>query len=281
MKFIRILMICLGMFLCFNYQVFAIDCSELDTNEKIKVFVKNSKESNPLMRKKLSAKMKISKVEGKACRSKPSKNWIKKVSTVHSLRMDKNSRTFFIKGKDAPICLVKKDKAEFKCSECTSDNNDQCRSHKSSKSTAIRDTNIDTADLEVLDDDFHTNVCKNFQKKYMKITATKIGGDSPYEKVISFYEQKRGVLLKVNLFYQGTLAKVYRLSPKKYVKIDGEWLSTSTRVRTVCGSEKKYSYETKVEVQKKANKKHDLYTDPSKDPYLKNTSFNVLFSIAN
>lgn len=271
----------LGLFLCFNNPVLAIDCSELDTNEKIKVFVKKSKESNPLMRKKLSAKMEISKVEGKACRSKPSKSWIKKVSTVHSLRMDKNSRTYFIKGKDAPICLVKKDKAEFKCSECTSDNNDQCRSHKSSKSTAIRDTNIDTADLEVLDDDFHTNVCENFQKKYMKITATKIGGDSPYEKVISFYEQKRGVLVKVNLFYQGALAKVYRLSPKKYVKIGDEWLSTSTRVRTVCGSEKKYSYETTVEVKKKANKKHDLYTDPSIDPYLKNTSFNILFSTAN
>jgi len=260
--------------------LFAIDCGTLNSNEKIKIFVKQSKESNPLMRKTLSAKLDISKQEGKACTGKPDDSWINKNSIVHSLRMDDSWLTYFIKGQDAPLCLIKKGKAEFKCAECGPMTNDQCRSLSTSKSTAIRDTNIDTADLEVLDDDHHTNICENFQKKYMKITATKIDGDSPYETVVSFYEQERGILLKVNLYYQGNLTKVYRFYPKEYVNMDGEWLSTSTQVRTVCGSEKKFSYETIVNVQKNGNA-YDLYKEPKSDPYLQNANFNILFSTAN
>ena len=66
----------------------AVDCLELDTNEKIKAFVKKSQDSNPLKRENVSTRFDLkTKEQGK-----------KKTELIQSLRMGDRKRSFFVKG---------------------------------------------------------------------------------------------------------------------------------------------------------------------------------------
>jgi len=199
---------------------------------------------------------------------------------VHSLRMKDKRRIVFTKGQNAPICLVSSGKREFKCNECTVLTNSQCRSFKSSeKTTTIRGTNIDTEDFTLAQGNNHDSKCLELPKspKYFKIISTKKGGDSPYDKIESFYDKKKEIPIMMKLYAKGVLRKVYRFFPKYYIQLKGQWLSTVTRVRTTQGSEKKFTFETMVLVQKDKNKKYRLYLDPMKDPALKKTDPGMLF----
>ncbi len=249
----------------------AISCKELDSDPKIKAFIKKTRESNPLNRENVSSRMDMTtKEKGK-----------KKTERLHNLRMKDKKRTVFLKGKNAPMCIVTLGKRDFKCNECTLLSNSQCRSYKSSeKSTTIRGTNIDTNDFDLLESkDFHA-VCEEIPKKpgYLKIISKKTSGDSAYDQIISFYDKKREVPIINNYFAQKVLRKVYRFFPKYYIKLKDEWVATVTRVRTTKGSEKKYTFETLVKVLKNKKKKHQIYLEPMGDPALKKANIRLIFN---
>lgn len=249
----------------------AINCKELDTDPKIKAFIKKTRESNPLNRENVSSRMDMTtKEKGK-----------KKTEQLHNLRMKDKKRTVFLKGKNAPMCMVTLGKRDFKCNECTLLSNSQCRSYKSSeKSTTIRGTNIDTADFDLLESrDFHS-VCEEIPRKpgYLKIISKKVSGDSGYDKIISFYDKKREVPVINNYFARKVLRKVYRFFPKYYIQLKNEWVATVTRVRTTRGSEKKYTFETLIKVLKNKNKQYQIYLEPAKDPALKQANMRLIFN---
>ena len=117
--------------------------------------------------------------------------------------------------------------------------------------------------------------------KFFKI-ETLIKNDSAeneqrYDKVLSYYDKKKGVPIMMNFFAEKVLRKVYRFFPKYYVKVDGQWFSTVMRVRTTLGKEKKFIFETLTHVDKK-NGKLKLYLDLSDDPESKNVPPESLFS---
>lgn len=271
MRRFTILVAVVTLSLLFVDSAFAITCKELNTTQKIREFTKRSKDSNPLFRKRISSRLEMKTND----RSK------KKKSLIHNLRMDERKRTYFIKGKDAPLCMISIDKKDFKCNECTLLTNSQCRSYKQDEdSTTIKGTNIDTKDVERVESEEYESVCQNIKKRknYIKIVSKRVKGDSPYEKIESFYLKDKEVNILMNMFSGKVLRKVYKYSPKYFIKFDAGWMSTVTRVRTVKGKWKKYSFETLVIVKKNKKKKFMLYTNPTTDPNLKNTDLDLLFN---
>jgi hypothetical protein len=254
-----------------SQSAWAISCKELDTDPKIKAFIKKTRESNPLNRENVSSHMDMTTKEKGS----------KKKEQLHNLRMKDRKRTVFLKGKNAPMCMVTLGKRDFKCNECTLLSNSQCRSYKSSeKSTTIRGTNIDTNDFDLLESKAFYSVCEEIPKKpgYLKIISKKTTGDADYDQIISFYDKKREVPVINNYFAQKVLRKVYRFFPKYYIKLKGEWVATVTRVRTTKGSEKKFTFETLVKVLKNKKKKYQIYLEPTNDPGLKSANMRLIFN---
>lgn len=177
------------------------------------------------------------------------------------------------------MCMVtqKKD-TEFKCNECTLFTNAQCRSYKdTSESTTIKGTNIDTADLDLPESPDFNNTCVPVKPGFFKIVSTKQKGDAKYDMIDTFYEGKRELMVVANFMAEGALRKVYRYFPKYYVQVDNDWMSMVSRVRTVAGNEKKFSFETMVIIEK-SGKSFKLFLDPKKDPGLKRMNFNLIYN---
>ena len=256
----------------FGGAAWAVDCKELDTNEKIKAFVKKSQDSNPLKRENVSTRFDLTtKEQGK-----------KKKELIHSLRMGKRKRNFFVKGKNAPQCFITLGERDYRCAKCRALTNSECRSFKSSEnSQAIRGTNIDLGDFDLITDDDHESVCSDVKnnKKFIKLTTKRISGDSPYEKIVSYYVKDKEVPITMNYFAEGVLRKVYRFFPKYYIQVKGEWIAAVTRVRTTAGKEKKYTFETLVKIKKDKKKKYRIYLDPPADPSLKKANFETIFNV--
>lgn len=251
---------------------FAITCQDLDTNDKIRKFSKKAKESNPLFRKYISTRLEMKTNDKKT----------KKKSLIHNLRFDKRKRTYFLKGKDAPLCMISIDEKDFKCNECTLLTNSQCRSYKQDEdSTTIKGTNIDTEDVELAESKDFESKCYNVPKKknYIKIVSKKVSGDSQYDEVESYYDKKKEINILMNLKSKGTVRKIYKYSPKNFVKIGQEWMSTVSRVRTVNGKWKRFSFETRVKVSNEKNGKLMMHLEPAKDPKLKKMDQNLIFSV--
>lgn len=251
-------------------SAWAITCKDLNTSDKIRAFAKKAKEANPLFRKYISTRLEM----------KTNNKKKKKTSLIHNLRFDKQKRTYFIKGKDAPMCMITLDEKDFKCNECTSLTNSQCRSYKSDEdSTTIKGTNIDTKDVELVESKDFESKCYNHKKKFVRIVSKKVSGDSEYEKIESFYEKDREVQILMKMSSKGTVRKMYKYSPKSIKKFGNDWMATVTKVRTVQGKWKRYSFETKVTVKKNKKKKMMLYLDPVKDPKMKKMDKSIIFSV--
>ena len=236
----------------------ATSCKELNTDQKIRAFVKKTYEAHPLLRENTSSTLSI----------KTNEKNTKKKQTVHSVRLKENKRSFFIKGENAPKCSVKKGDRDFICSECTYTSNTLCRSYKGDESsTKIKGTNIDTNDFKLLESTDYTNSCHKTKKKgYIKIISKKVAGNSVYDKIISYYDVTKNVSVKTDYFSEGVLRKVYQFFPKYYMQIKGEWVSTVSRIRTVNGNLKNFSFETLINVNKDKKGKHLLYLTPKEDP---------------
>jgi len=256
--------------------IFAIECSDLNTQKKIINFIYDSKELLPIHRRKVSVQMNISPCEKEECQKKNIKARRKKASLLHIVRNDLQTRNFFIKGQNHPSCLVSKGLRKFRCISCSMTLSDQCRSFAASSS--IEGTNLDSEDLQSLGSEDYTYACKDLpkQKGYFKIVSQKVKGDSPYGSVQQYFEKERRLLVKIKYYEDKVLRKVYSISPKKYKNFDGSWMATKIRVRTVQGKESRYLFETMLQVRKK-KKKELVYFDLEKDPLLKNTSLEHLF----
>lgn len=238
--------------------LFASSCKDLDTDAKIRAFVKETYKSNPLLRENVSASLEI-KTNDKGTKEK---------TGVHVLRKGDNKRSFMVSGKHAPKCSISKGERSFLCSECTHNSNALCRAYKGDESsTTVPGTNIDTNDFAMLESDAFQSSCSPVKKKpnFVKITSKKVKGDSPYNKIIAYYDMSKKIAVTTNYFADNVLRKVYRFFPKYYKQIKGEWISTVSRVRTVAGKEKKFSFETLIFVQKKGKNAYELYTDPKED----------------
>ena len=258
---------------------FAIGCAELSSDAKIKAFIRKSNNSNPMFRDNTSVMLDLSPCEGADCQNKRKRARLKE--TVYSVKMKERNRVFFVRGPNAMQCMVERGKRQFWCSRCGWSSNEQCRSYKVSEaSTVVRGTNIDRSDMEQILDNNHKSKCFNLKKqpKFLKIVTEKTGGDSPYDKIISFYQKKKKYVVTVNLFSKKILRKVYRFFPKYHVKIDGNWIATVVRVRTTQGKEKSYLFETLVSVNRDQDGKYMLYTELKKDPRLSSANVNFLFN---
>lgn len=270
----------LGVFfllMTYSGMAWATNCEVLNTQEKMRNFVAKLREGNPMYRNNFSAQLKISPCEKANCSKKNRVKRKEKESLVHSLRMGEEKRSFFMKGNDHPICVVEKGIRKFKCSECGANFNDQCRSFNTA--SAIEGTNLDTIDMELLVDPNFELECELASKKnqYYEIEATKKSGDSPYDKIDVYFESEREILLQIRFYSQKILRKVYRMSPKHFTQVGDDWVATDIKVRTVQGSEKKYTFETRITMLKKGGE-FVASPDPANDPYLDGTSMDVLFS---
>jgi len=258
-------------------QILAIDCSDLTSDSKIVALTNKAKEAYPLERSTISGQFVVSPCEKKGCLKKNRKERKKNAMLMHSVRSKGVDRTYFITGENAPVCVVRKENRKYKCSECGANFNDQCRSFNSESS--IEGTNLDTIDMKILGSSDYKNSCRPHpkSKKHFIITSKKIGGDSLYNKVISYYEKKRGLLIRVNYYADKTLRKVYLFSEKGYIPFGDDWLASYIKVRSTQGSLKKYSFETKITISKQ-KKKLMVFPAPEQDPYLEQTPVEVLFS---
>tara|TARA_B110000116_G_scaffold267465_1_gene279832 strand:+ start:2166 stop:3014 length:849 start_codon:yes stop_codon:yes gene_type:complete len=264
-------------FLVTPLTVFGVDCSQLTTQEEIHTLVVAAKEAYPLERSKISGQLIVSPCEKSECSKKNIELRKKKLITLHSLRVGDDKRTYFIQGENAPMCVVTRGIRKFKCSDCSAISNDECRSFNSKSS--IEGTNLDSVDMQILNSADYVNTCEPYKKskKFFKIIATKQSGNSLYDKIVTFYEQKRGVFIKINYYAENVLRKVYRFTSKKYVAFDGRSLATEIKVRSTQGSEKKYSFETKLTIGK-TNNKLNAYANPDQDPFIENMPLDVLFA---
>lgn len=256
----------------FGTSAWAVTCKELDTNEKIKAFVKKSQDSNPLRRENVSTRFDL----------KTDEQGKKKKQLIQSLRLGERKRTFFVKGKNAPQCFITLGERDYRCTKCRALTNSECRSYKSSDdSQVIRGTNIDLGDFDLITDDHHESVCNDVKNNdsVIKLTTKRVSGDSPYEKIISYYIKDKEVPITMNYYAEGVLRKVYRFYPKKYIQVKGEWVATVTRVRTTVGTWKKYTFQTDVIIKKNKKKKHMIYLDPASDPALKKANLDTIFSV--
>ena len=263
-----------------NDIVFAVSCKELDSPEKIKSFMNESHLSSPFLQKNVSVTVILDACEGKVCKSKSKREAQKE--TLHILRLDKKRRIFAEKGPNAPTCVIQRGARRFVCSSCGSVSNENCRSFPSDESTIFPGTNIDSSDFEFVSGDVKEMKCSKLKNpKYFKIETliNNNSGDTEksYDRVLSFFDKEKGVPIMANFFAEKVLRKVYRFFPKYYVKVEGKWFSSVMRVRTTRGNEKKFIFETLINVDKNKGKLK-LYLDLNDDPVLKNVPPESLFS---
>ena len=266
--------------LLFKNSVFAVSCKELDSPEKIKSFMNESHLSSPFLRKNVSVTVILDACEGKVCKSKSKREAQKE--TLRIQRLDNKRRIFAEKGPNAPRCVIQRGARRFVCSSCGAVSNENCRSFPSDESTIFPGTNIDSADFEFASGDVKEMKCSKLKNpKYFKIETlmNTNSGDSEksYDRVLSFFDKEKGVPIMANFFAEKVLRKVYRFFPKYYVKVGGKWFSSVMRVRTTRGSEKKFIFETLINVDKNKGKLK-LYLDLTDDPVLKNVPPESLFS---
>ena len=263
-----------------NDIVFAVSCKELDSPEKIKSFMNESHLSSPFLQKNVSVTVILDACEGKVCKSKSKREAQKE--TLHILRLDNKRRIFAQKGPNAPTCVIQRGARRFVCSSCGAVSNENCRSFPSDENTIFPGTNIDTADFGFVSGDVKEMKCSKLKNpKYFKIETliNNNSGDTEksYDRVLSFFDKEKGVPIMANFFAEKVLRKVYRFFPKYYVKVEGKWFSSVMRVRTTRGNEKKFIFETLVNVDKNKGKLK-LYLDLTDDPVLKNVPPESLFS---
>ncbi len=268
-------------FLLGSISALAITCADLDSDARIKAFINDSNASIPLLRDNSSAILEMSPCEGKLCRREMRNERARIKEKIYSVKTGARRRMFFVKGPNAPQCLIDRGERQFWCSRCSWTTNEQCRSYKvSQNSTVIRGTNIDREDLQRILDKNHRSTCSELPKqpKYLKIVTRKAGGDSPYDRIVSFYNRRDNYAVTINFFSGKTLRKVYRFFPKYHVKIDGQWVATVVRVRTTQGKESAYLFETLLNVARDSNNRYMLYVDLKKDPRLKSGKYGFLFN---
>lgn len=255
-------------------QVNAIGCGELNSPKKIAHFLSASHKSNPLLRKNVSVTLELNPCEGKVCKNR--KLRARGKETIHFQRMGENRRIFFAKGRKAPRCVILRGNRQYLCSQCRRVSNENCRSFPSGESTLLPSTNIDLADFSQLTEGVKSSRCRKVKNKpdFFKIDVQRKG--QGYNRIVSYYDRKKKVPITVNFFSKKVLRKVYRFFPKYYVRVAGQWFSTVLRVRTTQGKEKSYVFETMLHVLKE-NGRLRLYTDPFKDPHLKNVTSDSLF----
>jgi len=263
-----------------NDIVFAVSCKELDSPEKIKSFMNESHLSSPFLQKNVSVTIILDACERKVCKSKSKREAQKE--TLHILRMDNKRRIFAEKGPNAPTCVIQRGARRFVCSSCGAVSNENCRSFPSDESTIFPGTNIDSADFGFVSEDVKEMKCSKLKNpKYFKIETliNNNSGDTEksYDRVLSFFDKEKGVPIMANFFAEKVLRKVYRFFPKYYVKVEGKWFSSVMRVRTTRGNEKKFIFETLINVDKNKGKLK-LYLDLNDDPVLKNVPPESLFS---
>jgi len=267
-------------FVMLNDIVLAVSCKELDSPEKIKSFMNESHLSSPFLQKNVSVTVILDACEGKVCKSKSKREAQKE--TLHILRLDNKRRIFAEKGPNAPTCVIQRGARRFVCSSCGAVSNENCRSFPSDESTIFPGTNIDSADFGFVSGDVKEMKCSKLKNpKYFKIETLikNNSGDTEksYDRVLSFFDKEKGVPIMANFFAEKVLRKVYRFFPKYYVKVEGKWFSSVMRVRTTRGNEKKFIFETLINVDKNKGKLK-LYLDLNDDPVLKNVPPESLFS---
>ena len=268
------------MLLSIENNVNAIDCKKLKTTKQINNFLSKSSMSSPLLQKNVSLTMILDVCEGKGCKSK--KKRVAEKEILRILKYENKRRIFAEKGPNAPRCVIKRGGRRFICSSCGLVSNENCRSFPSDESTIFPGTNIDSTDFTLTSEYGKESKCSKLKNpNFFKIeTIIKDGlaqTEGNYDKVIGFYDKKKGVPILMNFYAEKILRKVYRFFPKYYVKVGSQWFSSVMRVRTTLGSEKKFVFETLTHVDKKKGKPK-LYLNISDDPDLKNVPPESLFS---
>ncbi len=270
------------MLIVFSIQniVNAIGCKELETAKKINDFMNKSYMSSPLLQKNISLTLILDACEGKVCKSKKKRSTEKE--NLRILKYENKRRIFAEKGPNAPRCIIKRGGRRFICSSCSLVSNENCRSFPSDESTIFPGTNIDSSDFTLTSKFGKDSRCSklknpNFFKIETKIKDGLVETGGNYDRVVSFYDKKKGVPILMNFYAEKVLRKVYRFFPKYYVKVGGKWFSSVMRVRTTLGTEKKFVFETLTHVKKNKGRLK-LYLNISDDPDLKNVPPESLFS---
>lgn len=252
-------------------SLWSIECKDLSTNKEIKDFFIKTHKSNPILKENITASLDmITKDNGK-----------KENISFHLLKLKDKKRVYFTKGQNINKCTIRKGDKTYLCNECNYNSSTICRNYKTDDSiTRIKNTNIDTYDFDILQSDDFISNCNKIKKNknYIKIISTNQNRENQYNKVVSYYDKNKNVPIIINYYSQNTLVKVYRFFPKYYKKIDNEWVSTVSRVRSVNGSEKRFSFETLTYVKKDIDNNYFLYTQPADDPLISRSNINQLFN---
>jgi hypothetical protein len=256
------------------------DCAQLTNNQRIIRYVNSARSSNPLLRKKISVLIETNPCEKELCLRKNIQKRHQNKQVIHIVRFDRKKRLNFVEGANAPQCFVEIGEKEFKCDSCEQQVNYNCRSYKSSGSSArFKGTNINSDDLDLLSNEQYQSVCQKLPEAptYFKIITSTSSGASGYDKIETYYEKARKLPVLINFYAENRLHKVYRFFISRYFMIDGEWYSTFIRVRSTLGREKFFEFETIVRVLKNDQGKFHLFVDPKNDPLISRGNQDDLF----
>jgi len=256
--------------LCLVPLAEAKSCRELANDKDFVTYFEKLKQTNPLMRPRLSLLFEMSPCEKDECGVAGRHQRLEKREVIHLVRQEEKKRIRFIKGTNAPQCILRLGERDLKCLRCDEQTNQLCRVYQSDTSpTRLQGTNIDEKDFDFMESGQFSHKCEEVkQGKYLKLTSQLKAGLKNYIKVESFIEAKRDVPILIRYFTLEGLSKVYRFFPQYYIQTKQGWVSAWFQVRSVTGHENRFHFETTFKLIKGSDQQWQLFSDLNQDPMI-------------
>ncbi|MCV6608746.1 MAG: hypothetical protein OIF32_11070 [Campylobacterales bacterium] len=248
-------------------------CEYLDSSDKIHKYILQTIHANPISNGNSSVALEIITKKRRGGKTK---------SSIHMVNHKEKRRVVFIEGDNKGRCIVGQGEKKYKCGDCSLTSNTLCREMKEKQTTTkILGTNIDMTDFDTSRMVDYTSSCHPVKrrKNYVQIESINTGKKRKYDKIVSYYEFKRELPVARHYFEKGVLKKVYNFFPREYKKIDGKWMATVVRVRSVEHKEKNYQFETVVKIKRDSKYKYMLFDDITKDKKINSVPVEELFVI--
>ena len=254
-------------------------CPGMGSPNELSKLLARLKSTNPLMLENYSLVFEISACEKEVCLEENQAQRLSQRAVIHLVKLGEKTRVRFLKGPDAPQCLLRVEGRDYKCIHCGDQDNQNCRAFAQEGSkTRLQGTNLDRADFDFLEDANRVNLCEVLKDgQYWKITASQKTEPTLYPIIEIYLDPKRETPLLVRFFTDQGLFKVYRFFPKYYIQKDQKWVSTWFQVRNVSGREDQFQFETSFKILKGPSQDWRLYFDTSTDPMIGQAKEDELF----
>jgi len=248
----------------------AARCPGLSSDADFLKYFTQLKQTNPLLRPHLSFLFEMSPCEAKECGVEGRHQRLEKREVIHLVREEGKKRIRFLKGPNAPQCILRFDQRDLKCLRCDGQGNQLCRVYQTDESTSrLQGTNIDEADFDFMTSKQFQHSCELVKEgRYLKLASLRKSGPGVYTKVETYVEAKRSLPILVRYFNPDGLIKLYRFFPQYYLQTKQGWISAWFQVRSVTGHEQRYHFETTFKLLKAEDQRWNLFFDLAQDPMI-------------